>query len=78
MQLVRGFGEIKTPQPRKIPTMPSKADGRLSPMLQTIDGLWSIVFGTFLNSGTDTLYFTAGPNQQQNGLFGKIRRAALR
>ncbi len=47
-------------------------------MLQTIDGLWSIVFGTFLNSGTDTLYFTAGPNQQQNGLFGKIRRAALR
>lgn len=41
-------------------------------MLQTIDGLWSIVLGTFLNSGTDTLYFTAGPNQQQNGLFGKI------
>ena len=37
-----------------------------------IDGLWSIVFGTFLNSDADTLYFTAGPNQQQNGLFGKI------
>jgi hypothetical protein len=30
------------------------------------------VFGTFLNSDADTLYFTAGPNQQTNGLFGKI------
>jgi len=38
----------------------------------SIDGLWSIVFGTFLNSDADSLYFTAGPNQQQNGLFGKI------
>jgi uncharacterized protein (TIGR03118 family) len=38
----------------------------------SIDGLWSIVFGTFLNSDADTLYFTAGPNQQQDGLFGKI------
>lgn len=37
-----------------------------------IDGLWSIFFGTFLNSDADSLYFTAGPNQQQNGLFGKI------
>lgn len=37
-----------------------------------IDGLWSIVFGTFRNADADTLYFTAGPNQQQNGLFGKI------
>jgi uncharacterized protein (TIGR03118 family) len=37
-----------------------------------IDGLWSIVFGTFLNSDADTLYFTAGPDQQRDGLFGKI------
>jgi uncharacterized protein (TIGR03118 family) len=37
-----------------------------------IDGLWSIFYGTFRNSDADTLYFTAGPNQQQNGLFGKI------
>jgi uncharacterized protein (TIGR03118 family) len=37
-----------------------------------IDGLWAILFGTFRNSDADTLYFTAGPNQQQNGLFGKI------
>jgi uncharacterized protein (TIGR03118 family) len=38
----------------------------------SIDGLWSIVFGTFLNSDADTLYFTAGPRQQLDGLFGKI------
>jgi uncharacterized protein (TIGR03118 family) len=38
----------------------------------SIDGLWAIVFGTFTNSDADTLYFTAGPNQQQDGLFGKI------
>lgn len=38
----------------------------------SIDGLWSLVFGTFLNSDADTLYFTAGPNAQQDGLFGKI------
>jgi uncharacterized protein (TIGR03118 family) len=38
----------------------------------SIDGLWAILFGTFRNSDADTLYFTAGPNQQQNGLFGKI------
>ena len=37
-----------------------------------VDGLWSIMFGTFLNADADTLYFTAGPNQQQNGLFGRI------
>jgi hypothetical protein len=37
-----------------------------------IDGLWSILFGTFRNADADILYFTAGPNQQQNGLFGQI------
>jgi len=37
-----------------------------------IDGLWSLVFGTFLNSEPDTLYFTAGPDQQTDGPFGKI------
>jgi hypothetical protein len=38
----------------------------------SIQGLWSVVFGTFRNSDADTLYFTAGPNNQTNGLFGKI------
>jgi uncharacterized protein (TIGR03118 family) len=38
----------------------------------SIDGLWSLFFGTFLNSDADTLYFTAGPNNQNNGLFGSL------
>ncbi len=44
----------------------------------SIDGLWALVFGTFLASDGDTLYFTAGPNNQTNGLFGKITPAADR
>jgi hypothetical protein len=36
------------------------------------------VFGTFLHSDGDTLYFTAGPNNQTNGLFGEITPAADR
>jgi uncharacterized protein (TIGR03118 family) len=41
--------------------------------LVTIDGLWSLTFG---NDGTagpaNTLFFTAGPNGEQDGLFGTI------
>jgi uncharacterized protein (TIGR03118 family) len=44
----------------------------------SIDGLWSLAFGTFLHSDGDALYFTAGPNNQTNGLFGKITPAADR
>lgn len=41
-----------------------------------IDGLWAIVFG----NGTETqpvnsLFFTAGPNDEANGLFGRIDAA---
>jgi uncharacterized protein (TIGR03118 family) len=42
----------------------------------SIDGLWSLVFGTFAASDGDTLYFTAGPNNQKAGLFGKLTPAA--
>lgn len=39
-----------------------------------IDGLWSLQFGgNANNSGSATeLFFTAGPNDEKNGLFGKI------
>ena len=39
-----------------------------------IDGLWSISFaGDSANNGLGTtLYFTAGPNDENDGLFGKI------
>jgi len=40
----------------------------------TIDGLWALEFGgNSTNSGSATeLYFTAGPNDESDGLFGKI------
>jgi len=39
----------------------------------TIDGLWALEFGNGANAGpTNTLFFTAGPNEEANGLFGKI------
>ena len=38
-----------------------------------IDGLWSIRFGNGGNGGSvNTLYFTAGPNGESDGLFGSL------
>ncbi len=41
----------------------------------SIDGLWAIAFGkgTPANGPTDTLFFTAGPDDETHGLFGTIR-----
>jgi len=38
----------------------------------SIDGLWTITLGGGRNSNSDTLYFTAGPDSEMNGLFGTI------
>jgi uncharacterized protein (TIGR03118 family) len=43
-----------------------------------IDGLWALQFGkgALANNGpTDTLFFTAGPDDESHGLFGTIRAA---
>jgi len=38
-----------------------------------IDGLWAILFGNGKNGGDqNTLYFTAGPDQESHGLFGSL------
>src|SRR4051794_2871755 len=38
-----------------------------------IDGLWALEFGNGANAGPrNTLFFTAGPNDEAHGLFGKI------
>ncbi|MDH6153691.1 MULTISPECIES: TIGR03118 family protein [Paraburkholderia] len=37
-----------------------------------IDGLWTLTLGGGRNSSSDTLYFSAGPNKETNGLFGTI------
>ncbi|HSD20636.1 MAG TPA: TIGR03118 family protein, partial [Anaeromyxobacter sp.] len=39
----------------------------------TIDGLWGIDFGNGAAAGpTDALFFAAGPNDEEDGLFGRI------
>jgi len=41
-----------------------------------VDGLWALSFGNGSAAGpTTTLFFTAGPNGESNGLFGKIELA---
>jgi uncharacterized protein (TIGR03118 family) len=38
-----------------------------------IDGLWGIAFGNGLsNQPTNTLFFAAGPNDENNGLYGRL------
>jgi len=41
-----------------------------------IDGLWTLTLGGGRNSSSDTLYFTAGPNSETDGLFGTITPAS--
>jgi uncharacterized protein (TIGR03118 family) len=44
--------------------------------LLKIDGLWALVFGNgFQNQPTSTLFFTAGPNDENHGLYGSITPA---
>lgn len=38
----------------------------------TIDGLWGLAFGTATQGGTGTLLFSAGINDEQDGLLGAI------
>ncbi len=40
-----------------------------------IDGLWALQFGNGVNPGSssDTLFFTAGPDNESHGLFGTIK-----
>jgi hypothetical protein len=38
-----------------------------------VDGLWTLVFGNGSNkAATTSLYFTAGPNMESEGIFGKF------
>ena len=52
------------------------APGGSAPLV--VDGLWALSFGgNAANNGSATeLFFTAGPNDEKNGLFGKITATA--
>ena len=60
--------------------MSFEADGKFQGLLEArhnrpvvIDGLWGLAFGNGGNAGRrGTLYFTAGPNGESNGLFGSL------
>ena len=41
----------------------------------SIDGLWTLTLGGGAKSSSDTLYFTAGPTGETDGLFGTITPA---
>jgi uncharacterized protein (TIGR03118 family) len=44
-----------------------------------IDGLWGLRFGNgVLDQGADSLFFTAGPNDESGGLYGRIDPAPRR
>jgi uncharacterized protein (TIGR03118 family) len=39
-----------------------------------IDKLWGLAFGNGVSVGdSDSVYFTAGPNEEQDGVFGRLR-----
>jgi hypothetical protein len=41
-----------------------------------IEKLWGLAFGNGVSLGdADSLYFTAGPNEEQDGIFGRLRYA---
>jgi uncharacterized protein (TIGR03118 family) len=73
-----GDGEINAFQPESSGTyerVGALKDANGKPIL--IDGLWALAFGkgTVNNGPTDTLFFTAGPDDESHGLFGTIRAA---
>jgi uncharacterized protein (TIGR03118 family) len=43
-----------------------------------IRGLWALMFGTFQGAGTEDLYFSAGINNEKDGLIGEIEVASGR
>lgn len=63
--------------------MAFEADGTFRGLLKgfqegplMIDGLWGLTFGNGGRGGVpDTLYFSAGPNSESNGLFGSLQPA---
>ena len=38
----------------------------------TIDGLWALLPGTATTGGTNTIWFSSGPNDEGDGLLGQL------
>jgi uncharacterized protein (TIGR03118 family) len=75
--LVGNFGDGRINAYREVSPGQFVHDGKLrGPDGQAleIDGLWALRFGQGGNNGpAGTLFFTAGPDDEQHGLFGQIQ-----
>jgi uncharacterized protein (TIGR03118 family) len=65
-----GDGRINAYNPINRKFLGQLADPSGKPI--TIDELWALTFGGALGSDPGTLYFTAGPNDEADGLFGSL------
>jgi uncharacterized protein (TIGR03118 family) len=66
-----GDGSIAVFDPNTGNFIDQLRDGSGNPI--DIDGIWGMVFGNGVSLGdASTLYFTAGPNSEYDGLFGKL------
>ncbi|MGH6656326.1 MAG: TIGR03118 family protein [Actinocrinis sp.] len=68
-----GDGHINAYDPFSGRFLGQLRDGHDRPVV--IDGLWGLTFGTASTGGTGTLLFSAGPNGEQDGLFGALNPA---
>ena len=65
-----GDGAINAFDPTSGSFLGAVSDSMGNPIV--IDGLWTVTFGGALGSSVDTLYFSAGPNHEADGIFGTI------
>jgi uncharacterized protein (TIGR03118 family) len=77
--LVGNFGDGQINAYRERPNGRFTHEGRLrmpGGKVIAIDGLWALQFGNNGTAGSaDSLFFTAGPDEETHGLFGKIEPA---
>ena len=68
-----GDGEINAYEPRPNGHFTHRGTLRENGRPISIDGLWALGFGNGAQAGPrNTLFFTAGPDEEAHGLFGKI------
>ena len=66
-----GDGMINAYDPATGAWLGALADGNGTPI--AIDGLWGIAFGNGINDQpTNTLFYAAGPNNETEGVYGRI------
>jgi len=70
-----GDGRISAFDPASGQFLGQLSDLRGNPL--AIEGLWGLIFGNGrFGQRTNSLFFTAGPNEENDGLFGRIQAIA--